>query len=129
MFPFGCIKNYIIIIGQARRAGASPLISRATGVLNIIIIYTHTVEPLNAIDTSGIMLKCPDYQGVHISLIFIEQFNINTPLPLHKLLVYIAYIIAPGLILYIDISGTQKCKVKARASPIASLLDNEAEFV
>ena len=34
--------------------------------------YTCTVEPRFA-DTFGTMLKCPDYRGVLISGVFIEQ--------------------------------------------------------
>ena len=37
-------------------------------------IYTilYTVEPLNA-DTFGTKQNCPDYRGVHISGVFVEN--------------------------------------------------------
>ena len=36
------------------------------------IKMTHTVEPLNA-DTFGTKQNCPDYRGVHISGVFVEN--------------------------------------------------------
>ena len=36
----------------------------------------NTVEPFNA-DTFGTRLKCPDYRGVHISVIFTETCYIH----------------------------------------------------